>query len=147
MRQGKDIIITLATGTPEQKAMVQDAINRWWPPTLMMFGPPDTDSKHTAILRKWGIKTKTNDELRRQFVSQMVPELHALGIDVPGVWYDEEAGSWLHGKIDWDEFWQVIRGNGPMNAERLGARRKAHKDGQWVREALQAYAEKHGDVL
>jgi ring-1,2-phenylacetyl-CoA epoxidase subunit PaaA len=145
MRQGKDIVITLATGTPAQKDMAQDALNRWWPPTLMMFGPPDTTSKHTPTLKRWGIKTKTNDELRNQFVRQMVPELQALELDVPGVWLDAEAGDWKHGEIDWDEFWQVIRGNGPMNAERIGARRQAHQDGQWVREALTAYAEKYDD--
>ncbi len=145
MRQGQDIIITLATGAPEQKAMAQDALNRWWWPTLMMFGPPDTDSPNSAALIRWRIKTKTNDELRQAFVNQMVPELQALGLTIPDphLRYDEESGNWISGPIDWDEFWRVINGDGPMNRKRLGARRKAHEDGRWVREALIAYAEKH----
>jgi ring-1,2-phenylacetyl-CoA epoxidase subunit PaaA len=145
MRQGQDIIITLATGTPEQKAMAQDALTRWWWPTLMMFGPPDTDSPNSAVLIRWGIKTKTNDELRQTFINQMVPELQALGLEFPDsdLHYDAETENWIIGPIDWDEFWCVIRGDGPMNKERLAARRAAHEDGQWVREALEAYAEKH----
>jgi ring-1,2-phenylacetyl-CoA epoxidase subunit PaaA len=145
MRQGQDIIITLATGTPEQKAMAQDALTRWWWPTLMMFGPPDTDSPNSAVLIRWGIKTKTNDELRQTFINQMVPELQALGLEFPDpdLRYDEESENWIIGPIDWDEFWRVIRGDGPMNKERLGARRTAHEDGQWVREALTAYADKY----
>lgn len=143
-RQGQDIIITLATGEPGQKAMAQDALNRWWWPTLMMFGPPDTDSPNTPILRRWGIKTRSNDELRQQYINQMVPDLQALGLVIPDedLYYDESGGNWVHGPIDWDEFWRVIRGDGPMNRERLAARRKAHDDGQWVREAMLAYAEK-----
>lgn len=141
-RQGQDIIITLATGRPEQKAMAQDAINRWWWPAMMMFGPHDSDSKNSEVLIRWGIKTKTNDELRHLFVNQMVPLLHALGISVPDpeLVYDEARGGWIHGPIDWDEFWRVVKGDGPMNKERIGARRKAHEDGAWVREALEAYA-------
>jgi ring-1,2-phenylacetyl-CoA epoxidase subunit PaaA len=144
MRQGQDIIITLATGTPEQKAMAQDALNRWWWPTLMMFGPPDTDSPNSAVLVRWGIKTRTNDELRQTFVNQMVPELQALGLTIPDpdLRHDEESGRWITGPIDWDEFWRVIKGDGPMNKQRIGARRTAHEDGQWVRAALAAYAEK-----
>ncbi|NDJ34378.1 MAG: 1,2-phenylacetyl-CoA epoxidase subunit A [Chloroflexi bacterium] len=141
-RQGEDIIITLAQGTEEQKAMAQDAINRWWWPSMMMFGPHDSDSKNSEILLRWGVKTRTNDQLRQQFVNQMVPKLHKLGLSVPDpdLHYDEESGNWIHGEIDWDEFWNVIKGNGPCNAERMAARRKAHEDGQWVREALEAYA-------
>ncbi|MGF1504610.1 MAG: 1,2-phenylacetyl-CoA epoxidase subunit PaaA [Anaerolineae bacterium] len=141
-RQGEDIIITLAQGTEEQKAMAQDAINRWWWPSMMMFGPHDSDSKNSEILLRWGVKTRTNDQLRQQFVNQMVPKLHKLGLSVhdPDLQYDEESGNWIHGEIDWDEFWNVIKGNGPCNAERMAARRKAHEDGQWVREALEAYA-------
>ena len=141
-RQGEDIIITLATGTPEQKEMAQDAINRWWWPSMMMFGPHDSDSKNSEILLRWGVKTKTNDELRQQFVNNFVPKLHALDLSVPDpdLYYDEESGNWIYGEIDWDEFWRVIKGDGPMNKERLGARRKAHEDGAWVREALEAYA-------
>ncbi|MBI5669694.1 MAG: 1,2-phenylacetyl-CoA epoxidase subunit A [Chloroflexi bacterium] len=143
-RQGQDIVITLATGTPEQKVMMQDAINRWWWPTLMMFGPHDTDSPNSAVLIRWGIKTKTNDELRQMFINQTVPELLALGLTIPDpdLRYDEESGNWRIGPINWDEFWQVVKGNGPCNQERMDARRRAHEDGRWVREALAAYAEK-----
>lgn len=144
-RQGQDIVITLATGTAEQKAMMQDSLNRWWWPTLMMFGPHDTDSQNSAVLIKWGIKTKTNDELRQNFVDQTVPELMALGLTIPDpdLHYDEATGHWRFGEIDWDEFWNVVKGNGPCNAERLTARQQAHEDGQWVREAMAAYAEKY----
>lgn len=143
-RQGQDIIITLATGTPEQKEMTQETLNRWWWPTLMMFGLHDGNSPNTPTLVKWGIKTKTNDELRQTFVNQMVPDLKILGLEVPDpdMRYDDEAKNWIHGTIDWDEFWRVVKGNGPCNAERLEARNKAHDDGLWVREALEAYAEK-----
>lgn len=147
-KQGQEMVILLSQGTPEQKAMVQDALNRWWWPTLMMFGPHDTESANSAELTRWGIKTKTNDELRQMFVNQLVPALQALGLTVPDpdLRYDEAAGNWITGEIDWDEFWQVINGNGPCNKERLVARRKAHEDGLWVREALQAYAQRqeHG---
>ncbi len=141
-RQGQDIVITLATGTPEQKAMMQDSLNRWWPPTLMMFGPPDTDSPNSAVLMRWGIKTKTNDELRQMFVDQTVPDLLALGLTIPDpdLHFDEASGHWHFGAINWDEFWQVVKGDGPCNAERLTVRREAHENGQWVREALTAYA-------
>jgi ring-1,2-phenylacetyl-CoA epoxidase subunit PaaA len=144
-RQGMDIVMTMARGTAEQKAMMQDAINRWWWPTLMMFGPHDTDSANSAVLIRWGIKTKTNDELRQAFVNQMVPDLQALGLSIPDpdLRYDEASGNWLHGKINWNEFWQVVKGDGPMNRERLETRRKAHEDGAWVRDALVAYAEKY----
>jgi ring-1,2-phenylacetyl-CoA epoxidase subunit PaaA len=144
-RQGQDIVITLATGTPEQKAMMQDALNRWWWPTLMMFGPHDTDSPNSGVLIRWGIKTRTNDELRQTFINQMVPDLQALGLTIPDpdLHFDEKTGNWLIGSIDWDEFWQVVKGNGPCNQERLATRRQAHEDGLWVREALAAYAEKY----
>ncbi len=144
--QGKDIILTMARGTEKQRAMVQDAIDRWWWPTLMMFGPHDKDSPNTPVLVRWGIKTKTNDELRQTFVNRVVPEIHALGFSFPdpSLYYDEDTGDWVHGEIDWDEFWRVIQGEGPCNAERLAVRRRAHEDGRWVREALVAYAEKHG---
>lgn len=145
-RQGQDIVITLARGTPEQKAMMQDSLNRWWWPTLMMFGPHDSDSSNSEILIRWGIKTKTNDELRQTFINQVVPDLRALGLQIPDpdLRYDEGSGNWVIGKINWDEFWQVVKGNGPCNAERLSTRRQAHEDGQWVREAAAAYAEKYG---
>ncbi len=144
-RQGQDIVITLATGTPEQKAMAQESLNRWWWPTLMMFGPPDTNSPNSAALIRWGIKTKTNDELRQTFIDELVPGLQTVGLSIPDpdLRYDEESAHWQVGPINWDEFWEVIKGNGPMNAERMAARRKAHQDGEWVREALAAYARKY----
>ncbi len=145
VQQGKDIVITLAQGTPEQRVMMQDTLDRWWWPTLMMFGPPDAESPNTPVLMAWGIKTKTNDELRQTFVNRMVPELHLLGLTLPDpdLHLDTESGNWVHGPIDWDEFWRVIKGDGPCNAERLGARRQAHEDGAWVRAAVAAYAEKY----
>lgn len=143
-KQGQEMIIQYAQGTPEQKDMAQDSLNRFWWPTLMMFGPHDSESTNSDELIRWGIKTKTNDELRQEFVNELVPLLHALGLEVPDpdLRYDEESGNWLFGDIDWDEFWQVVKGNGPMNADRMRARREAHENGRWVREALAAYAEK-----
>jgi ring-1,2-phenylacetyl-CoA epoxidase subunit PaaA len=141
-KQGKEMVIQYARGTPKQTAMVQDAINRWWWPSLMMFGPHDSESPNTPMLVRWGIKTRTNDELRLEFVNEMVRDLHAVGLSVPDpdLYYDEATGNWLHGEIDWAEFWRVVKGDGPCNAERLAARRQAHEDGLWVREALAAYA-------
>ncbi len=143
-KQGQEIVIQLATGTPSQKAMVQDAINRWWWPTLMMFGPPDSDSPNTPVLIRWGIKTKTNDEIRQDFINKIIPELHTLNLSVPDtdLKYDDQSGNWLTGPINWDEFWRVVKGYGPCNKERLEARQQAHAEGAWVREALQAYAQK-----
>ncbi|MFQ5398776.1 MAG: 1,2-phenylacetyl-CoA epoxidase subunit PaaA [Anaerolineae bacterium] len=148
-KQGQEMVIRYAEGTPKQRQMMQDAINRWWWPTLMMFGPHDSDSPNTPQLVRWGIKSKTNDELRQEFINEMVPALQALGLSVPDpeMHYDEESGNWIGSDIDWDEFWRVVRGNGPMNKERLAARRKAHEDGRWVREALAAYAEKQRGAL
>ena len=144
MKQGQDIVIKLAQGNPRQRAIIQDAINRWWWPTLMMFGPHDSDSPNTPILVRWGIKTRTNDQLRQDFVNKIVPELHVLGLTIPDpeLHYDEESGNWLTGEINWDEFWRVIKGHGPCNKERMEARIQAHEDGRWVREALAEYAEK-----
>jgi ring-1,2-phenylacetyl-CoA epoxidase subunit PaaA len=144
-RQGQDIVMTLAQGSPEQKAMMQDSLNRWWWPTLMMFGPHDSDSPNSGVLIRWGIKTKTNDELRQMFINQMVPDLKTLGLTLPDVdlHYDSESDNWIVGKIDWDEFWRVVKGDGPCNSERMQARQKAHEDGLWVREALASYAEKY----
>ncbi len=141
-KQGQDIVIHMALGTPRQKAMVQDAINRWWWPTLMMFGPHDSDSPNSAVLIRWGIKTKTNDELRQTYINQIVPELHDLDLSIPDpdLHFDEESGNWMIGEIDWNEFWRVIHGHGPCNKERLEARIRAHQEGSWVREALNAYA-------
>jgi len=143
-RQGYEICVTLARGTPEQRRMLQDAINRWWWPTLMMFGPPDDQSPNSAELLRWQVKRKTNDELRQHFINITVPQVLALGMTLPDpeLRYDEKTGNWLIGPIDWDEFWRVIRGHGPCNRERLQARRKAHEEGAWVREAVQAYARK-----
>jgi ring-1,2-phenylacetyl-CoA epoxidase subunit PaaA len=144
MKQGKEMVIRYALGTPEQKQMVQDALNRWWWPTLMMFGLPDTDSHNSQVLLRWGVKTKSNDQLRQEFVDEMVPEILALGLSLPDpdLRYEEESGHWIYGDIDWDEFWRVVKGDGPCNTERLAARRQAHEDGAWVREAVAAYAEK-----
>lgn len=143
-KQGQDMVILLSQGTEKQKAMVQDAINRWWWPTLMMFGPHDADSKNSPELMRWGVKTRSNDELRQVFVNQIIPDLHTLGLSVPdpNLKYDEETGNWLIGPIDWDEFWRVVKGDGPCNQERLETRRRAHEDGRWVREAMAAYAAK-----
>lgn len=148
MKQGKEMCILYAQGTPEQKLMVQDAIDRWWWPTLMMFGLPDDESTNSEILLRWGVKTKSNDTLRQEFVNEMVPEIQALGLTVPDpdLYYDEASAKWIFGEIDWDEFWRVVKGDGPCNEERLGARRQAHEDGQWVREAVAAYAEKQMSV-
>ncbi|RMF54810.1 MAG: 1,2-phenylacetyl-CoA epoxidase subunit A [Calditrichaeota bacterium] len=145
-RQGYEIVATMAKGTPEQKKMVQDAVNRWWWPSLMMFGPHDTDSPNSGELLRWKVKTKTNDELRQRFVNLTVPQAHAVGLTIPDpdLKYNPETGNWEFGEIDWDEFWRVIKGDGPCNRERMRARRKAHEEGAWVREAAAAYAAKHG---
>jgi ring-1,2-phenylacetyl-CoA epoxidase subunit PaaA len=147
-KQGQEMVILLSQGTTEQRQMVQNALERWWWPTLMMFGPHDTDSPNSGELLRWGIKTKTNDELRQMFVNQLVPELQALGLTIPdpALDYDQETGNWIIGQIDWDEFWRVINGDGPCNEERLSARRKAHEDGLWVRQALTAYANKQAQA-
>jgi ring-1,2-phenylacetyl-CoA epoxidase subunit PaaA len=143
-KQGQDLVIRMARGSAHQRAMVQDAINRWWWPTLMMFGPPDQDSPNTPILQRWGVKTRTNDELRQTFVNQIVPELLSLGLSIPDpdLHYDERSGNWEFGQINWEEFRRVIQGDGPCNKERMAVRRQAHADGQWVREALAGYSEK-----
>lgn len=144
-RQGYEIVATLANGTAAQKAMVQESVNRWWWPSLMMFGPSDKDSPNSAELMRWRVKRKTNDELRQRFVNLTVPQAQAVGLTLPDpdLRYDEASGDWQFGAIDWDEFFEVIKGNGPCNHERLAARRKAHDDGRWVREAAAAYAVKH----
>ncbi len=144
-KQGYEIIATLARGTPAQKAMAQDAVNRWWWPSLMMLGPSDADSPNTAELIKWRVKRKTNDELRQRFIDLTVPQAKAVDLTLPDpdLKYNEETGHWEHGPIDWDEFWAVVKGNGPCNRERLDARRDAHQKGAWVREAAEAYAAKH----
>ena len=144
-RQGYDIIVKLCEGTAEQKAMAQDALNRWWWPSLMMFGPSDTESKHSAQSMAWKIKRFSNDELRQKFIDVTVPQAEFLGLKVPDpeLELDEETGHYKHGEIDWQEFMDVLAGNGPCNKQRMAKRRKAHDDGEWVREAARAYAEKH----
>ena len=143
-RQGYEILLALCRGAEAQKQMAQDALNRWWWPSLMMFGPSDKDSKHTAQSMRWKIKRKTNDELRQQFVDVTVPQADFLGIEVPdpALKWNEESGHYDFGEINWDEFWQVVSGNGPCNRQRMEARVKAHQEGAWVREAAMAYAEK-----
>ena len=146
-RQGYDIMVKLSEGTPEQKAMAQDALNRWWWPSLMMFGPKDEESTHTEQSMRWKLKRKTNDELRQMFVDQTAPQADLIGLTIPDkdLKWNEEKGGYDFGKIDWDEFWQVVKGYGPCNKERISARVKAHEDGQWVREAALAYAKKQED--
>ena len=143
-RQGYDIMMKLCAGTPEQKAMAQDALNRFWWPALMMFGPPDADSVHSVQSMRWKIKMDTNDELRQRFVDQTVPQADYLGLTIPDpkLKWNEERGHYDFGEVDWDEFYQVIKGNGPCNRERLQARIDAWEDGAWVREASLAHAEK-----
>ena len=143
-RQGYEMMLTLANGTPEQKAMAQDALNRFWWPSLMMFGPRDEESPHTEQAMKWKIKLKTNDELRQQFVDITVPQAEILGLTIPDpdLKWNEERGHYDFGAINWDEFWQVVYGNGRCNKERIGARVKAWEEGEWVRDAAMAYAEK-----
>ena len=143
-RQGFEIMLTLCRGSEEQKAMAQDALNRWWWPSLMMFGPNDSNSKHSAQSMAWKIKRFSNDELRQKFVDVTVQQAEFLGISVPDpdLKFDEESGHYKFGDIDWQEFMDVVAGNGPCNKQRLAKRRKAHDDGDWVREAAQAYANK-----
>jgi ring-1,2-phenylacetyl-CoA epoxidase subunit PaaA len=143
-RQGYDIMMKMSFGTPEQKAMAQDALNRFWYPSLMMFGPSDKDSVHSAQSMAWKIKINTNDELRQKFVDQTVPQAEYLGLTVPDehLKWNEEKGGYDYSQPDWDEFFDVLAGNGPCNKERLGARVKAWEDGAWFRDALTAHAEK-----
>ncbi|MBR1123833.1 1,2-phenylacetyl-CoA epoxidase subunit A [Bradyrhizobium lablabi] len=142
-RQGFEIMLTLCRGTEDQKAMAQNALDRWWWPVLMMFGPPDQVSQHSDTSTKWKIKRFSNDELRQKFVDATVPQAQFLGLTIPDLGMKQNAnGNWEYSPIDWEEFKQVLAGNGPCNRERLAARRKAHDDGAWVREAAMAYAEK-----
>lgn len=146
-RQGYEILLTLCKGTPEQKAMAQDALNRWWWPSLMMFGPLDAESPNTEQSVKWKLKRKTNDELRQQFVDQTVPQADILGLTIPDpdLKWNEETKRYDWGQIDWNEFWQVVKGHGPCNKQRIEARVKAHEEGKWVRDAAMAYAEKQAN--
>lgn len=144
-RQGYDIMMTLCRGTAEQKAMAQDALNRYWWPALMMFGPSDAASVNSAQSAQWRIKLFSNDELRQRMVDQTVPQIEYLGLELPdpAIKWNEERGHYDFGEIDWDEFYQVLKGNGPCNRERLRTRVKAYDDGAWFRDALQAHADKH----
>jgi len=146
-RQGFEIISLLAQGTPEQKAMAQDSLNRFWWPSLMMFGPNDADSKHTAQSMKWKIKRSTNDELRQLFIDVTIPQAEMIGLTIPDkdLKFNKETGHFESGPINWDEFWEVVKGNGPCNKERVDDRRKAKEDGAWVREAALAHAKKRKD--
>jgi ring-1,2-phenylacetyl-CoA epoxidase subunit PaaA len=143
-RQGYDIMMKLARGTPEQKAMAQDALNRWWWPSLMMFGPSDAESVNSAQSTQWRIKLFSNDELRQRMVDQTVPQAEFLGLTIPDpdLEWNEERGHYDFGEIDWDEFYNVLKGNGPCNKERLRTRVKAYEDGAWFRDALVAHADK-----
>ena len=143
-RQGYEIVMTLAEGTPEQFAMVQDALNRWWWPALMMFGPHDADSQHSDQSMAWKIKRFTNDELRQKFIDATIPQGERLGLSFPDpeLRWNDAKGGYDHGPINWDEFWVVVKGNGPMARDRIEARQKAWDDGAWVREAALAHAEK-----
>ncbi|GAB2753543.1 1,2-phenylacetyl-CoA epoxidase subunit PaaA [Nocardioides pakistanensis] len=143
-RQGFEALYALAHGTPAQKAMAQDAVNRWWWPSLMMFGPPDEKSTHSAQSMRWGIKRFSNDELRQRFVDMTVPQAEALGLTLPDpdLRWNDERGHYDFGEIDFTELFEVIKGNGPCNKQRLEHRVRAHEEGAWVREAAAAYAEK-----
>jgi ring-1,2-phenylacetyl-CoA epoxidase subunit PaaA len=143
-RQGFEILLVLSRGSKEQKEMCQDAINRWWWPSLMMFGPHDGESTHSDQSMKWKIKRKSNDELRQQFVDMITEQIKVLGMVLPdpGLKWNEERKHFDFGEINWEEFWNVVKGNGPCNKQRLDARKKAWQEGEWVREAAAAYAEK-----
>jgi ring-1,2-phenylacetyl-CoA epoxidase subunit PaaA len=143
-RQGFEILHTLSHGSPAQRAMAQDAVNRYWWPALMMFGPPDDDSPNSAQSMAWGIKRFSNDDLRQRFVDMTVPQAEALGLTLPDpdLRWDDEAGHYRYGEIDFTELFEVIKGNGPCNAERMAHKRGAHAEGAWVREAAEAYAAK-----
>ena len=147
-RQGYELLLTMMRGTAAQREMVQDATNRWWWPSLMMFGPPDTDSPNTEQSMRWRIKRHTNDELRQRFVDMSVPQAEALGVTLPDpqLEWNEARGHYDFGAVDWAEFKRVIGGNGPCNAQRIANRRAAHDGGAWVREAAVAHAAKRKEV-
>jgi ring-1,2-phenylacetyl-CoA epoxidase subunit PaaA len=139
LKQGYDLVVTLATGTAAQRAMCQEAFNRWWWPTMMFFGPPDRQSVHTEILQRWGVKPRTNDEQRQIWLHKFVPKIKELGLEIPdkGLTIDPATGDYVITQPDWDEFFRVINGDGPMNKERLALRRLAYEDGSWLRTALE----------
>ena len=132
-------------GTKDQQEMAQDAMNRWWWPALMMFGPHDTDSPHSKDAVKWKIKRETNDELRQKFIDKTIPQAQLIGLSIPDgeLEFNEKAGHYSYGKINWDEFYNVINGHGPCNKQRMKHHIKFHEEGEWVREAAQAYKVKH----
>ncbi|MCA9255281.1 MAG: 1,2-phenylacetyl-CoA epoxidase subunit A [Phycisphaerales bacterium] len=143
LTHGYDMCISMATGTKLQKDMLQDAVNRWWKPIMMFHGPSDKESKHTEQLMKWRIKLKTNDQQRQEFLQKYLPKMFNLGLSVPAEWnlkYDESTKTWTYNEPDWEEFIHVVRGNGPVSAQRLETRRLSHEHGRWVREALAAAA-------
>src|SRR3954462_15159624 len=141
-RQGFELLRTMMTGTDEQRAMVQESVDRWWWPSLMMFGPPDEASPNSAQSMAWGIKRHSNDELRQRFVDMTVPQAQVLGLELPDPDLRWDGEHWRFGEIDWSEFTEVLRGTGPCNAERIGRGTSAHREGEWVREAATAYAAK-----
>ena len=146
-RQGFESLLVLSRGTDAQKAMCQDAINRWWWPSLMMFGPKDSESTNSDQSMKWKIKRMTNDELRQKFVDMAAEQVKVLGMNLPdaALKWNESRKHYDFGEINWEEFWNVVKGNGPCNKQRLAARNKAHDEGVWVREAANAYAAKKAD--
>lgn len=143
-RQGYEIMMHLAQGTPEQKALAQDALNRWWWPSIMMLGPSDDQSPNSDQLMRWKVKMESNDAIRQRFIDRTVPQADFIGLTIPDkdMKLDEKTGHYTHGPINWDEFFEIIKGNGPCNAKRLKARVDADKNGVWVREAATAYAAK-----
>ena len=143
-RQGYELMLTLCRGTPEQKAMAQDALDRFYWPALMMFGPHDSESAHSAKSMKWKIKRESNDDLRQKFIDQTVPQIEFLGLEHPDkdIRWNEERGHYDHGEIDWDEFYRVISGNGPCNRQRIQHHIRVHEEGAWVRDAMNAYQQK-----
>lgn len=143
-RQGYELIARLCAGSPAQKKMAQDALDRWWWPSIMMFGPSDKESAHTGQSMKWGIKVETNDNLRQKFIDMTVPQAEARGLKIPDpdLKWNPETKHYDYGEIKWDEFWNVVKGNGPMNRKRVKDRKAAHDKGRWVREAAMAYAKK-----
>lgn len=143
-RQGYEIMAHMMQGTPEQREMAQDAMNRWWWPALMMFGPHDSDSPHTGNAMKWKIKRQSNDVLRQKFIDKTVQQAQVIGLVIPDaeLKWDEEKKHYRHGEINWEEFYNVVNGNGPCNRQRMQNHIKAHNEGEWVRKAAMAYAEK-----
>jgi ring-1,2-phenylacetyl-CoA epoxidase subunit PaaA len=143
-RQGYEIMATMALGTPEQKQMAQDALNRFWFPALMMFGPHDSDSPNTGNAIKWKIKRESNDSLRQKFIDKTIQQAEVIGLTIPdkNLKWNEKKGHYDHSDIDWEEFWNVVKGNGPCNKQRVDHHKKAHDEGEWVREAALAYAAK-----